>query len=78
MGRNSARIIHKFPTAAPPPSLERSEEIIRRAALFARSGRNLWKVGGTSGADSIPKIAPTVEHKITLAYSSLILFGFGT
>ncbi len=27
---------------------------------------------------SIPKIAPTVEHKITLAYSFRILFGFGT
>ncbi len=27
---------------------------------------------------SIPKIAPTVEHKITLAYSFPILFGFGT
>ncbi len=27
---------------------------------------------------SIPNIAPTVEYKITLAYSSPILFGFGT
>ncbi len=28
--------------------------------------------------NSIPTIAPTVEHKITLAYSFPILFGFGT
>ena len=28
--------------------------------------------------NSIPKIAPTVEHKITLAYSFPIFFGFGT
>ena len=27
---------------------------------------------------SIPKIAPTVEHKMTLAYSFPILFGLGT
>ncbi len=28
--------------------------------------------------NSIPKIAPTVEHRIALAYFFPILFGFGT
>ncbi len=54
--------MHTFSTAATPPSSERSEEIIRRAAptallntierSFRNLAENLRNVGGTSGAES--------------------------